>query len=151
MIAELRIAAVAETTAETAVMLLQAQLQEHDIVSSAESLCAVVERVRTDTREGFMLLATYSDQAAGIAFAAAHLSAEHGGTIGWLEELYIVPALRGRGVGSALLGDVIMRARHLGWRAVELEVVAGHERAMPLYMRHGFTAANRARFTCALQ
>jgi GNAT superfamily N-acetyltransferase len=150
MLADLRIAGVAESTAETAVVLLEAQLDEHHIEPSAELLREVVARVRANSREGFMLIAHCGDQPAGVVFAAAHLSAEHGGTVGWLEELYVVPALRGRGVGSALLGEVMTRARQLGWRAVELEVVAGHERAVPLYVRHGFTAANRSRFTCAI-
>jgi GNAT superfamily N-acetyltransferase len=95
------------------------------------------------------LLAHSADEIVGVAYAAAHLSAEHGGTIGWLEELYVRPAARGGGIGSALLRAVTKRAGELQWRALELEVVAGHERAVPLYLRHGFSAASRARFTYA--
>ena len=127
--------------------MLQAQLREHDIETPAEQLRAVVTRVQTDARQGFILLAQNGTSPVGIAYAAAHLSAEHGGTIGWLEELYVVPDARGSGVGSALLREVIARAQALDWRGIELEVVAGHERAVPLYARHGFEAAHRARFT----
>ena len=134
-------------TADMAVILLQAQLHEHEIETPAELLRAVVTQVLADSRAGFILLAGRDGEALGIAYAAAHLSAEHGGTIGWLEELYVVPAQRGGGVGSALLDAVIARAAELQWRALELEVVAGHERAVPLYVRHGFAAASRARFT----
>lgn len=129
------------------VALLDAQLKEHEIQTPREALERVARTVIEDARHGFILVAVHEASAAGLAYAAAHLSAEHGGTIGWLEELYVAPAWRGRGVGSALLRDVLSRARQLKWRGVELEVVAGHERAVPLYERAGFSAANRARFT----
>ena len=148
---DLHIYPVSEATIETAVTLLQAQLREHDIETEAELLRDVVVRVQSDARGGFMLLAHDGSEAVGIAFAAGHLSAEHGGTIGWLEELYVVPHVRGRGVGSAMLSEVIKRAQEASWRGVELEVVAGHERAVPLYRRLGFLPTPRARFTRIFQ
>ena len=129
------------------VALLSAQLQEHDIAVAEYALRDVVRAVVADSRHGFILVAEHNGRAVGIAYVAAHLSAEHGGIVGWLEELYVTPDQRGHGVGSALLeriGDMVER---LGWRALELEVVAGHERAMPLYERHGFKALDRARFS----
>ena len=142
------IAIVDRDSLEAAVALLQAQLAEHEMHPTAEALRGVVQTViAADARLGFMLLATSAGQPIGIAYAAAHLSAEHGGTVGWLEELYVIPEWRGCGVGSALLIEVATRAQQQGWRALELEVVAGHERAVPLYQRHGFTRADRARLT----
>lgn len=132
---------------EAAVDLLSAQLAEHDIATSADALRAVTRTVISDTRHGFILLATAGEQAAGIAYAAAHLSAEHGGTVGWLEELYVAPQWRGHGIGSLLVSEVIVRARELAWRGLELEVVAGHERPVSLYRRHGFQPAARMRFS----
>ena len=141
------IAVVSAHDTETVVQLLKAQLLEHDIGTAEEALRGVVRLVTTDERHGFMLLAKSNAHAVGVAYAAAHLSAEHGGLIGWLEELYVVPEYRGRGVGSTLLVDVLARAERLKWRGVELEVVAGHERAAALYVRHGFMAADRSRYT----
>ena len=143
----IHLALVNGSTAETAVTLLQAQLREHEIDTRVELLRDVVTRLIRDSRFGFMLLAESDATAVGIAYAAAHLSAEHGGIIGWLEELYVSPAARDAGVGSALLADVIARAQDLGWRGLELEVVAGHERAVSLYQRHGFEPLTRSRYT----
>jgi GNAT superfamily N-acetyltransferase len=42
-------------------------------------------------------------------------SLEHGGVSGWLEELYVLPQWRGRGIGSRLVGEVIAHARELGY------------------------------------
>ena len=145
---DIRISLVDERSVDTTVALLQAQLREHEIATPVELLRDVVARVQSDADVGFMLLAHKGEDAAiGVAYAAAHLSAEHGGVIGWLEELYVVPGARGEGVGSALLGEVIARGQQLAWRGIELEVVAGHERAVSLYLRHQFVATPRARFS----
>jgi GNAT superfamily N-acetyltransferase len=133
---------------DAAVKLLTAQLEEHEIFTSSDALREVTRAVAHDSRHGFMLLAQAEAELVGIAYAAAHLSAEHGGAIGWLEELYVRPEWRGRGAGAALLGEVIARAQARHWRGLELEVVAGHERAVPLYMRHGFLPLTRTRFSC---
>lgn len=139
--------ALTQDDVDLAVGLLDAQLREHDISTPAAALREVVRAVIADDRHGFMYLAWLGDRAVGIAYAAAHLSAEHGGVIGWLEELYVAPECRGAGVGSLLLHEVISHAQQLNWRGIELEVVAGHERAAALYLRHGFIAAPRARYT----
>ncbi|MGI8436245.1 MAG: GNAT family N-acetyltransferase [Chthoniobacterales bacterium] len=133
-----------------AVELLEAQLTEHDIASTAEALETVTRAVLANPARGFILLARADGDVVGLAYAAAHLSAEHGGTIGWLEEFYVRPRARGRGAGSALLQAVLDHSRESGWRALELEVVEGHERAIPLYQRHGFERNTRARFTQCL-
>ena len=137
-------------TLDVAVRLFRAQLIEHDIFPEEEALREVTRAVVSDATRGFILLASVEQAFVGIAYAAAHLSAEHGGIVGWLEELYVSPEWRGRGVGSSLLGEVIARAQVSSWRAVELEVVAGHERAVPLYLRHGFQPVSRARHTRVL-
>jgi len=135
---------------ENAVALLRAQLLEHAIDTAEASLRDLVRVVAAEAQYGFIFLAVANEEAVGIAYAAAHLSAEHGGMSGWLEELYVVPLWRGRGVGSALLTHVIARAQQLRWKALELEVVEGHERTVPLYERHDFRRTARARFTRAL-
>jgi GNAT superfamily N-acetyltransferase len=131
---------------EAAIALFDAQLREHDIITSTDDLYDVVRAVTDNPSLGFLLLAMTEDTPTGVAYAASHLSLEHGGMIGWLEELYVLPQRRGCGIGSRLLTEVIARARELNWRGIELEVVAGHERAVPLYIRHNFQPLSRSRF-----
>lgn len=69
------------------------------------------------------------------------------GNRGWIEEIYVRPKARGTGIGGLLLRAAIERGQSLGWRALELEVVAGHERAAPLHQSHGFERNARTRFT----
>lgn len=129
------------------VALFEAQLREHAIKTSHEDLRAVIQTVIDDKRYGFILAASAPDGSlVGAAYASSLLSFEHGGISGWLEELYVLPEWRGQGIGSQLLVAVIARATSLGWRALDLEVDATHQRAISLYVRHEFQPHSRTRF-----
>ena len=126
--------------------LLVAQLDEHGIGASAERLAHVLEAVVADPARGFLLVAREDARAVGVAYVATILSAEHGGPAAWLEELYVEPERRDRGVGTTLLAAVLDRARALGLLAVDLEIDAGHARVASLYRRHGFRQLDRSRW-----
>lgn len=81
-----------------------------------------------------------------VAYVVTILSVEHGGRTGWLEELYVTPNQRQRGIGSALLKGVIKLVRELGLVALDLEVDADHQRAESLYARFGFRRLPRSRW-----
>ena len=99
-----------------AVALFSAQLQEHGITTPADALRSVAQSVVADPRYGFIVLAsTVEAGPVGVAYASCLLSLEHGGISGWLEELYVLPEWRGRGIGSRLVAEVIARAKDLGW------------------------------------
>ena len=53
---------------------------------------------------------------------------------GWLDHLYVEPALQGRGLGGALLGH----AQALRPRGLQLWVFQRNEGARRFYERHGF-------------
>ena len=132
---------------EAAVALFDAQLREHGIITSIDDLHTVAQTVVADPRYGFILVAYAVDGSpAGVAYVNSLLSLEHGGTSGWLEELYVLPQWRSRGLGSCLVAEVITRAKKLGWRAIDLEVDAGHQRAISLYARYKFQPLSRSRF-----
>jgi GNAT superfamily N-acetyltransferase len=126
--------------------LLVEQLREHDIHVSAQVLCRVLERVVADEQRGFVHLARAESLVVGVAYVATILSVEHAGPAAWLEELYVTPAWRQRGVGSALVAAVLERARAGGMMAIDLEIDAGHRRAASLYKRSGFHRLDRSRW-----
>ncbi|HLK36072.1 MAG TPA: GNAT family N-acetyltransferase, partial [Polyangiaceae bacterium] len=82
----------------------------------------------------------------GLAYLAYTWTLEHGGQSAWLDELYVVPGERSRGVGTALLRAALDHAARRGCRAVDLEVEAAHARAARLYAREGFRPHHRARW-----
>lgn len=61
----------------------------------------------------------------------------------YLSGLAVVPGLRGRGIGSALLEATIERARQEGADRVSLICFEENEGAMRLYLRHGFAPVDR--------
>lgn len=128
------------------VLLFQAQLREHQILSSPEVLAAVLKILSGQPESGFILIARHDDAVVGTAYAARILSLEHGGWSGWLEEFYVLPEWRDRGVGSLLLEAVIAGAAQRGWPALDLEVDSGHQRVISLYSRNGFEPVSRTRF-----
>ncbi|MDB5296554.1 MAG: family acetyltransferase [Phycisphaerales bacterium] len=65
-------------------------------------------------------------------------SIEFGGRCGFVDELYVDPAARGRGVGRRALDLVAAEARALGVRVLMLEVSPENERAAKLYRSAGF-------------
>jgi ribosomal protein S18 acetylase RimI-like enzyme len=87
----------------------------------------------------------------GVAYASSLLSLEHGGVSGWIEELYVSPQWGGQGIGSRLIEEVVSLAKEAGWRALDLEVDATHQRVKALYARHQFRSLPRSRFYRALE
>lgn len=126
--------------------LLTRQLDEHGLPADRERVGSAVAMLLGAPRHGFLLVAREDAAVVGVAFVAMHWSLEHGGQACWLEELYVLPDRRGRGVGRDLLRAAIARARERGCLVMDLEVVANHARAAHLYAREGFRALPRERW-----
>ena len=111
-------------TLDAVIGLLEAQLPEHEITTSRNDLRAVAQTVIADRRHGFMLVARAHDRS-----------------------FYVLPQWRGRGIGSRLIAEVVARAKESGWRALDLEVEASHQRAISPYARHQFQPHSGSDFT----
>ena len=61
------------------------------------------------------------------------------GRVGHIDSFYVLPELRGRGVGRRLLDAAYSEMRRAGATAVALEVVADNDVARSFYERDGFT------------
>jgi GNAT superfamily N-acetyltransferase len=60
-----------------------------------------------------------------------------------LVAMWVRPGLRGRGVGDALVREILAWARETGWSRVELRVADGNLAARRLFERHGFEPTGR--------
>jgi GNAT superfamily N-acetyltransferase len=140
------IASAAVNDCSEAAGLLVEQFCEHGVDASAEQLSHVLEKVVTDGTRGFLLLARSKSRIVGAAYVATILSAEHCGLVAWLEELYVTPSHRSRGIGTALITAILERARETGIVAIDLEIDARHRRAESLYRRFGFRPLDRSRW-----
>ncbi len=126
--------------------LLSSQFTELEVPVPAERLARAVDGVLADASRGVFLLALSGGQSAGVAYLSYQWTLEHGGKIAWLEELYIEPCLRSRGLGRHLLAFALDHARSVGCLAVDLEVEQAHPRSANLYRREGFVPLGRSRF-----
>ena len=130
--------------------LLAAQFHEHAIALAPAALAAGIDGVLADADRGVLLLGLVDERPAAVAYLAWTWTLEHGGRVGWLEELYVRPEHRNGGVGTALLSDACRRARESGCLAIDLEVESGHARAIRLYERHAFRRLDRTRLSLRL-
>jgi GNAT superfamily N-acetyltransferase len=131
--------------------LFEAQLREHGIDSPADGLVPLLHLLTEQPQHGFILCASCDGNVVGVAYAACILSLEHSGWSGWLEELYILPEWRARGLGSRLLDAIIAGAKERQWIALDLEVDTGHQRVISLYAHRGFQPVARNRFVRRLE
>ena len=70
-------------------------------------------------------------------------SVEFGGMDGFIDEIYIRPAVRGRGIATEVLMDLPKALAEAGLTALHLEVDRANEATQRLYMRAGFKQRER--------
>lgn len=146
---EIRPATAADCAAVTT--LLVTQLREHRIVTAADQVARTVARVLARPRQGRLLVATVDGRPVGVAALSFAWPIEHGGRSMWLEELFVEPPHRGRGIGRALLAAAERLAVQAGAVAIDLEVDAEHQRAAGLYARAGFRPLPRVHWVRSLE
>ena len=86
--------------------------------------------------DGFIVEA--DERIVGFALTAKTYSRESGGKVLWLEELYILPEYRSRGLGREYFTFIEDYARKQGYARIRLEVEEENVRARALYGRLGY-------------
>lgn len=85
-----------------------------------------------------VLLAEQGGEAVGFAFLTLRPTPYHDGLLGQLEELYVVPALRDRGIGTDLLTTATSRVRAKGVAEIHINVDEVDTDTRRFYERHGY-------------
>ncbi len=86
---------------------------------------------RLDAGTGFYLVAWDGGEPVGHAYLALTSPPE-------VQDMYVLPELRGRGIGTALLDAAEDEARARGAARLTLTVSVENARARRLYARHGY-------------
>jgi len=131
--------------------VLARPMRPESIRASVDDVLRPAEGTRTHPARPRILVAVERGRPVGMAAVSFVWPLEHGGRSSWLEELYVEPAARGRGIGTRLLEAALRVAAEAGAVAVDLEVDADHQRVARLYARHGFHPLPRARWVRSLE
>jgi GNAT superfamily N-acetyltransferase len=91
-----------------------------------------------DPRLGRAWVIEEGGAALGYAVVTLGFSLEYQGRDAFVDELYVCPAQRGRGLGRAAMEHVEAECRALGVRALHLEVERTNPEGRALYRRRGF-------------
>jgi GNAT superfamily N-acetyltransferase len=108
---------------------------------------AALEGLLRDPAVGRAWLVLVEGRPAGYAVVTFGWSLEYRGRDAFVDELFLEPAVRGRGVGEAVLAAVEAACAELGVRALHLEVERDNARGQALYRKRGFRDGGRQLLT----
>ena len=126
------------TTAEAATVarLLDAFNREYDTATPGPVVLAKrLERLLAGEATIALLV---GDPAVAVAVLTLRTNVWYEGRVALLDELYVVPELRGQGVGSALLVTAESMTRVRGGELLEINVDGKDTDARRFYARHGY-------------
>jgi GNAT superfamily N-acetyltransferase len=98
------------------------------------------QRLRAMLGRDDVLVLLAAQPPAALALITFRPSVWDAGPVALLEELYVRPSLRGRGIGGALLERAVSVARDRGSETFEINVDEGDVDAQRFYVAHGFAA-----------
>ena len=80
------------------------------------------------------------DPAVAVALVTTRTNVWYDGLVATLDELYVVPSLRGGGIGGRVVDLVVATALDRGVEAIEINVDEGDVDAQRFYHRHGYSS-----------
>jgi|1186.fasta_scaffold513970_1 GNAT superfamily N-acetyltransferase len=130
--------------------LMQAFYAEADFPLPSESATAAFESLLAEPRLGGVWLARDGQDAVGHIVLTVCFSMEYGGLRGFIDDLYVRPAARGRGAGASLLAAARADAARRDVRALHVEVGPDNHVARRLYARAGYADSGHLLLTLPL-
>ena len=118
--------------------LMQGFYRDTDTPLDADKATIALAALVADPALGRILVIEVDGGPVGYVVLSLGFSLEFLGRDAFVDELYVVPEHRGRGLGRAALQELESVAAGLGVKALHLEVGPDNESAKGLYRRAGF-------------
>jgi GNAT superfamily N-acetyltransferase len=124
--------------AETVARLLDAFNREYHAPTPGPDV--LIARLHSLLAGSDVIAFLAGDPAVGLALLTLRPNVWYDGPVVLVDELYVAPEARGRGLGSALLAAVESLTRERGGRLIEIAVDGADTDAHRFYERHGYTS-----------
>jgi GNAT superfamily N-acetyltransferase len=120
--------------------LIRAYCEFYETEPDDEGLRKMFETLTSDASQGAVFIARDAGRAVGFATLDWKWSSLKAARIGYLEDLFVDPEARGRGIADALIEVCAERCRELGMPAMEWLTATDNHRAQQVYNRTGAVA-----------
>jgi GNAT superfamily N-acetyltransferase len=126
-----------EDEIEEMLPLMRAYCDFYGSSPADEGVIAMARTLISDPSQGAVFIAREEGRAIGFASLDWKWSMLKGARIGYLEDLFVDPAARGRGTADALIQVCADRCREHGMPAMEWLTAPDNQRAQKVYDRSG--------------
>ena len=120
--------------------LIRAYCEFYETEPDDEGLRVMFETLITEPSQGAVFIARDDGRAVGFATLDWKWSSLKAARLGYLEDLFVEPEARGRGIADALIQVCGDRCRELGMRAMQWLTAPDNHRAQKVYDRAGAVA-----------
>ena len=127
------------------VVLMAAFYAESDYPLDGEWASAAFSKLLSNPSLGCAWLASAGGNCVGHAVLTARYTMEHGASSGYVDDLYVEPEYRRKGVGFALLETVFRECRVRELASVCVEVGQSNRAALALYAKFGLVPVTDGR------
>ena len=117
--------------------LMRAYCEFYESSPSDEGLRTMLATLIAEPAQGDVFIASDGGRAVGVATLDWKWSSLKGARIGYLEDLFVDPEARGKGIADALIEICAERCRELGMPAMQWATAPDNKRAQQVYDRTG--------------
>lgn len=114
---------------------------------NGEKIARTIDTLQNNPALGKIIIIEADGRMVGYALLIHYWSNEYGGFIVFIDELYISPGYRSRGIGARFIREV-MSGKWAEAKACVMETLPGNKKALDLYLRLGFRVDDRKRLIC---
>jgi GNAT superfamily N-acetyltransferase len=136
--------------AEELLPLMRAYCDFYEASPPDQGLLEMARTLISDPEQGSMFIARDGAEVIGFAALDWKWSSLKGARIGYLEDLFVTPEARGRGIADALIEACAQRCRERGAPAMEWLTAPDNQRAQAVYDRTGAVAETYVEYDLGL-